>query len=237
VNGATRSLEINCAADGFLSSILAIALSDGEDSLGLDVIPAPTRQKYHIEERRHASAILASDFSRELEDIIDCLDQFQLVRSEIEVGGGGKSKIANRFDHFLTHRGWIEKSVKVRRTIGDVTTDSETHKVDFFRGRVAVEVEWNNKDPFFSRDLNAFRLLHELDVISVGVLVTRMDELQNIFDQLGKEVGKKYGASTTHWSKLMPRVEAGGAGACPLLLIGITAKCYIDDLTGADHPL
>lgn len=99
-----------------------------------------------------------------------CLDQFQLVRSEIEAGGGGKSKIARRFDDFLQQRGWAEKSVKVSRTVGDQTADAETHKVDFSKGRVAVEVEWNNKDPFFSRDLNAFRLLHELDVVSVCVL-------------------------------------------------------------------
>ena len=58
----------------------------------------------------------------------------------------------------------------------------ETHAVDLCKGKVAIEVEWNNKDPFFSRDLNAFRLLHDLDVISVGVLITRCDELQEIFD-------------------------------------------------------
>lgn len=156
--------------------------------MALAVIPQTTRDKYHIEERRHASAILALDFPHELQDIIDCLDQFQLVRSEIEVGGGGKSKIANRFDNFLEKRGWVEKSVKVSRTVGDKTTDAETHKVDFFKGRVAVEVEWNNKDPFFSRDLNAFRLLHELDVVSVCVLITRMDELQKIFDGLGRDI-------------------------------------------------
>jgi hypothetical protein len=205
--------------------------------VGLSAIPKATRDRYHIEERRHASAILASDFSDELQDIVGCLDQFHLVRSEIEVGGGRKSKIANRFDGFLEERGWVEKSVKVSRTVGGKTTDSETHKVDFCKGRVAVEVEWNNKDPFFSRDLNAFRLLHELDVVSVCVLITRMDELQKIFDSLGRGIGRKYGASTTHWSKLMPRVEAGGAGACPLLLIGITANCYIDDRSGSDHPL
>lgn len=204
--------------------------------MGLSAIPKATRDRYHIEERRHASAILASDFPDELQDIVGCLDQFHLVRSEIEVGGR-KSKIANRFDGFLEERGWVEKSVKVSRTVGDKTTDSETHKVDFCKGRVAVEVEWNNKDPFFSRDLNAFRLLHEVGVVSVCVLITRMDELQKIFDSPGRGIGRKYGASTTHWSKLMPRVEAGGAGACPLLLIGITANCYIDDRSGSDHPL
>jgi Restriction endonuclease BglII len=32
------------------------------------------------------------------------------------------------------------------------------------RGRVGLEIEWNNKDPFFDRDLNNFRLLFELRV-------------------------------------------------------------------------
>jgi len=196
--------------------------------MGLNVIPGELRAKYHIVEIRHACAILSCDFSNELADIIACLQQFELRRSEIVVGGGGKTKIASRFDDFLQGRNWKEMNVKVSRTVNDVTTNSETHKVDFFKDRIAVEVEWNNKDPFFSRDLNAFRLLHELDAISVGVLITRMDELQGLFDSLG--VGQKYGASTTHWSKLWPRIEAGGAGACPMLLIGITNKCYVDDV-------
>jgi hypothetical protein len=98
---------------------------------------------------------------------------------------------------------------------------------------VALEVEWNNKDPFFARDMNAFRMLHELDVISVGVIITRRDELQAIFDGLYDAegvCGRKYGASTTHWGKLMPHVENGAAGSCPLLLIGIQPACYEDDV-------
>jgi len=197
--------------------------------MGLEVIPQKTRDRYHIEERRHACAILAVDCAEELKDIIACLDDFRLLRSEIEVGGGGKSKIAQRFDKFLVQRGWKEKSIKVGRRIDGREVDTETHRVDFCRGLVAIEVEWNNKDPFFSRDLNAFRLLHELGVISVGVIVTRRDELQQIFDRLGAHIGKKYGASTTHWGKLIPRVEAAGAGNCPLLLVGISERCYIDD--------
>jgi len=195
--------------------------------MALDVIPAATRERYHIEERRHACAVLSVDFAGELKNIVDCLDQFELLRSEIVVGGGGKTRIARRFDDFLTLCEWKERSIKVSRTIGERTVEAETHKVDFCKGRVAVEVEWNNKDPFFSRDLNAFRLLHELDVISVGVIITRTDELQLIFNALG--VGTKYGASTTHWSKLIPRVDAAGAGSCPLLLVGITPKCYRKD--------
>jgi len=101
---------------------------------------------------------------------------------------------------------------------------SPTHSVDYFKNRVAIEMEWNNKDPFFDRDLNNFRLLHELGVISVGVIITRTDHLQDIFDELGK--GKSYGPSTTHMSKLLPKIEGGGAGGCPVLVFGITKTIY-----------
>ncbi len=196
--------------------------------MAIEILPGNLRRRYHIEQRRNACAILQIDFPDELRDIIECLDAFELLRSEIEAGGGGKSKIAKRFDDFLWNKGWREKSIKVSRTIEAETVESETHKVDFSKNRIAIEVEWNNKDPFYSRDLNAFRLLHELNVISVGIMITRRDELQAIFNNLG--VGKKYGASTTHWGKLMPRVQSGGAGSCPLLLIGITKHCYKDNV-------
>lgn len=209
-------------------------------AVAIDSIPPSIRERYHIEETRHACAILSVDCPGEMADILGCLEGFILLRSEISEGGGGKSKIARRFDDFLAQRGWAERSIRVSRTVNDRTVETETHKVDFYKGRVAVEVEWNNKDPFFSRDLNAFRLLHELDAISVGVIITRADELQAIFDALPPvwdqkwrrevRIGGKYGNSTTHWSKLMPRVNGGEAGACPLLLVGITASCYADDL-------
>jgi len=39
--------------------------------------------------------------------------------------------------------------------------ETPTHKVDCFKNRVALEIEWNNKDPFFDRDRNNFRLLFD----------------------------------------------------------------------------
>lgn len=205
--------------------------------MAIDLIPQDVRDRYIVLEVRHACAVLATDFPNEFADLLACLREFKLVRSEIVVGGGGKSKIAARFDHYLAAHGWGEKKVAVGMTVDGVTRDLETHKVDFLKGRVAIEVEWNNKDPFYSRDLNAFRLLHDLNVISAGVIITRADELQDLFDELGYNtegalIGAKYGASTTHWSKLMPRVESGGNGTCPLLLFGIKRACYVDDLPG-----
>lgn len=201
----------------------------------LSLVPSDIKKRFHVEEQRHACAILAEDFKDEFNDILECLRSFKLVRSEIVVGGGGKSKIAARFDDFLSSRGWQEKRTLIAMTVDGVERKMDTHKVDFCKGKVAVEVEWNNKDPFYARDLNAFRLLHELGVISVGVLITRRDELQEVFNSLGydtegKKIGQKYGASTTHWSKLSPLIEAGGNGSCPLLLVGITRQCYLDDM-------
>ena len=127
-------------------------------------------------------------------------------------------------------RGWTEKKFDIKIEVDGRPIPIPTHKIDNFkqlqaqpRG-VGLEVEWNNKDPFYDRDLNNFRLLRNLGVLSVGVIVTRLTELQQVFDELGK--GESYGQSTTHWDKLMPRVEGGGAGGCPLLLVGMGLNAY-----------
>ena len=112
--------------------------------------------------------------------------------------------------------------------VDGVPQQSPTHKIDCFKNRVAVEIEWNNKDPFFDRDLNNFRLLFDLRAVSVGVIITRTDELQEIFDGLDR--GKSYGASTTHMSKLLPRINGGSGGGCPLLVLGIGKQLYLQDI-------
>jgi hypothetical protein len=63
--------------------------------------------------------------------------------------------------------------------------------------------------------------------VSVGIIITRCDNLQEIFNELGR--GSSFGASTTHMSKLLPRIEGGGGGGCPVLVIGITKDLYIED--------
>ena len=111
---------------------------------------------------------------------------------------------------------------------------SPTHKVDCYKNRVALELEWNNKDPFFDRDLNNFRLLFDLRAISAGIIITRTDELQNVFDGLydasGRCIGPKYGPSTTHMGKLLPRIQGGGGGGCPILVFGIKPSLYVEEM-------
>ena len=106
---------------------------------------------------------------------------------------------------------------------------SHPYKVDCVKNRVALEVEWSNKDPFFDRDLNNFRLLFNLRAISVGVIITKSDDISEIFRNLGDKVWDKYGWSTTWMGKLLPRIKGGGGGGCPILVFGITKKLYLEN--------
>jgi len=190
-------------------------------------LPEFIRTYYEVHEWRHASAILAKDFTSEWKDIVDVLAQFRLLRTEIATPGGGKSPISSKIDKQFYKRGWVEKAFDTKMLVDGKEIDSPTHSIDCFKNRIGVEIQWNNKDTFYDRDLNNFRLLFELRTLSAGVIITRCDELQEIFNSLGK--GSSYGASTTHMSKLLPKILGGGGGGCPILVFGITSKLYVED--------
>jgi len=195
----------------------------------LHLVPLDIVAAYEVHEWRNATGILTTAHDAEWQDIVAMLRAFEFKRSELLAGGGGKSVISTRIDKFLEARGWRETKFATSIRVDDTERDSPTHKVDCFKGRVGLEIEWNNKDPFFDRDLNNFRLLFDLRVIDVGVIVTRASNLQALFKMLGKRVADKYGASTTHMDKLLPRLEGGGGGGCPILAFGITREKYVED--------
>ncbi len=194
-----------------------------------NLLPADIHERYEVREWRNATGILATAHRPEFDDIIAAPRSFCFYRSEVLQGGGRKSGIASRFDGFLSSRGWVEKKFETGVIVDGSTWASPTHKVDCFRQGVGLEIEWNNKDPFFDRDLNNFRLLFDLRVLDVGIILTRSSHLQTIFKSLGKKVADKYGASTTHMDKLLPRLEGGGGGGCPILAFGITQHLYVED--------
>lgn len=191
-------------------------------------LPQFVADSYECHEWRHASAILSQDFPQEWQDLLDMLTVFRLQKSWITTGGGNKSQLSAFIDAHLFQRGWVEKQFQTAFEVDGTRLDSPTHKVDCFKNGVALEIEWNNKDPFFDRDLNNFRLLFDLRAVSVGIIVTRSDGLQEIFNALGR--GNSYGNSTTHMSKLLPRIEGGGGAGCPLLVFGITRALYVEDV-------
>lgn len=196
--------------------------------MSIELLPKFIRENYEVHEWKHACAILKEDFPNEWNDIISVLTDFRLNKSWIIKPGGRKSKVSGYIDEFLYDRGWIEKEFTTQVVVDDHTMDTPTHKIDCFKNRVALEIEWNNKDPFYDRDLNNFRLLFDLRAISVGIIITRCDELQDIFNDIKR--GKSYGASTTHMSKLLPRIEGGSGAGCPIVVFGISESLYVEDI-------
>jgi hypothetical protein len=195
--------------------------------MGIDLLPDELHLKYEIHEWKHACAILKSDFPDQWNDIINLLLEFKLCKSWLTEGGGRKSKVSESIDSYLYNRGWVEKEFSTSVKVDDNTYESPTHKIDCYKNQIGLEIEWNNKDPFFDRDLNNFRLLFELRAISVGVIITRCDELQDVFDNLGR--GSSFGSSTTHMSKLLPRIQGGGGAGCPILVFGIRKLNFTED--------
>jgi len=195
--------------------------------MSIELLPEFIRKNYEVHEWKHACAILKEDFPNEWNDILSVLMDFRLNKSWITSPGGRKSQVSEFIDSYLYNRGWVEKEFQTSVVVDNISMDTPTHKVDCFKNRVAVEIEWNNKDPFYDRDLNNFRLLFDLRAISIGVIITRCDELQDIFNELGR--GPSYGQSTTHMRKLLPRIEGGSGAGCPLLVFGITKKLYVED--------
>jgi hypothetical protein len=196
--------------------------------MSLNLIPSSIRKLYEIHQWRHACAVLKQEFSQEFEDILDVLGRFRLSKSGLVKGGGNKNQaISGWIDKEFHQKDWREKHFDVRIKVDESENQSPTHAIDCYKNRVGLEIEWNNKDPFFDRDLNNFRLLHSINVLSVGVIVTRCDELQEIVNKLGR--GTSFGQSTTHMSKLLPKIEGGGAGGCPVLVFGISRNLYVED--------
>lgn len=191
------------------------------------LVPADICELYHVKEWRNAAGVLTTASPAEWQDILDVLRRFQLLKSEVLVGGGNRSLISRRIDGAFYAKGWQEKGFATSISVDDMRYDSPTHAVDCFKAGVAVEMEWNNKDPFFDRDLNNFRLLFELRAIHVGIIITRSWELQEIFKQLGK--GASYGKATTHHEKLWSKIDGGGGGGCPVLTFAIRPGLFIDD--------
>jgi hypothetical protein len=193
----------------------------------LHLVPPDLLERYHVKEWRNAAGVLSTSCPEEWQDVQDVLRSFRLLKSEVLVGGGNRSLISRRIDNAFYAKGWAEKGFATLIKVDDNRFDSPTHAVDCLKNGAAVEMEWNNKDPFFDRDLNNFRLLFELRAIQVGIIITRSWELQTIFKSLGK--GASYGKATTHHEKLWPKVEGGGGGGCPVLTFAIRPVLFEDD--------
>jgi hypothetical protein len=216
----------------------------------IDLLPDFLREHYQIYEWRHACAILKKDFRPEWDDIITILSSFQLLKSHIVKPGGSKTDLTIAFDEAMIALGWRETQLKTKYVIEQVieqessetVLEAQSHKIDCYKAGVGLELEWNSKDQTFDRDLNNFRLLFEAQRLSVGVIITRSSELHTLFKRMDAQLAascgaglpkliRKYGGSTTHMAKLLPRVGGGRAGGCPILVFGIKSSLYVEDIS------
>jgi hypothetical protein len=194
--------------------------------MSIKLLPSKLHDLYEIHEWKHACAVLKEDFPKEWDDILEILGGFRLFKEDIVKSGGGLSPVSQRFNHAFSSKGWVEKSFDTQILVDGNKMASPTHKVDCYKNQVALEIEWSNKDPFYDRDLNNFRLLFDLRVASVGVIITKSDELECVLKSLGKPVWEKYGRSSTWMGKLLPKIEGGGGGGCPILVFGVKKGAY-----------
>lgn len=218
-----------------------------------EIFPADISQKYEIFSYRNAAGILKASFPQHLEEIIRILSAFEITKSMIRTPGGSKSDIARYVDTLFSD-GWHETRIsadlhvkllhakKKNEIISHYTREGflDGHRIDFVKGKVALDLEWNSKDQTYDRDLYAFSAFYEAGAIDVGIILTRGSSMDNgFFRSLGKvlnkdgsegteDVFRKYGASTTWMGKLLYRLDAGRNGGCPVLAIGITPNCVAD---------
>lgn len=135
--------------------------------------------------RNHAEAILAYDFPVELELLVRVLLEFRIPLAEIVSGGGGEAGLTQRLRHELSDLNWRKHNFSVETVVDGRARAGISHEVDHVKfaeaGALALEIEWNNKDPFFDRDLENFQRLHALSAISLGIVVTRGASMQEAF--------------------------------------------------------
>lgn len=199
-------------------------------------------EKFEFQNYGHALEILSESFPEEWNDLQDCLANLSISRADLLEAGGNETNIPKKFDDVLYPRGWREIRIsgdlvikfyprgRSRGRFLDQPYDEKIiegyidgHNIDFIKGQVAFDLEWNSKDQTFDRDLLAMRTYFDCGLIEVGIIVTRAQELNDIFAELG--IKAKYGASTTWMGKLEYRLRSRRNGGCPILAIGIKKPC------------
>lgn len=157
-------------------------------------------QGYQVKVVSHARAILETDFPEVEAELTEVLEKFKIPVEELIAGGGGEAKGTQRLRNALAAKQWPKFHFLVERKINGRILESQSHEVDHVRelaaGRVALEIEWNNKDPFFDRDLENYKRLHADGAISVGIIITRGTSLHENMRTIVGLFLDRYGIAT-----------------------------------------
>ncbi len=154
------------------------------------------RGGFDVQSKNHAEAVLARDFPGPLVELCGVLLDFRIRDVELIERGGGEAIFTRRLRRSLTDRNWPKRNIVIRKIVDNDERASISHEIDHVRrsenGAVALEIEWNNKDPFFDRDLENFQRLHGEGAISVGIIVTRGNSLQQNLIQIVETFARRH---------------------------------------------
>ena len=216
------------------------------------VLDPKTRARWAFLETSSAAAVLRSVCPAEWQDITQVLTRFTLDPRRWLKRGGNRGDIAQEIDGMFGGLGWREtrvdlvtQGVLLSRNLEVIErlppVEQEGYLVDNFKGRVALDVEWNAKDGNLDRDLSAYRAWHEAGVISAAVLITQdRVGLKALAERLWADhqstvpVEQKNAklpidlntSTTTNLEKAALRVRRGVMGTCPLLIVAVTQNTW-----------
>ncbi len=146
----------------------------------------------------HAEAILKHDMKEAIDELESVLLEITIPVSELVHGGGGEGELTQRLRRSLSETyGWKKHNFEIKKIVDGKEKESISHEIDhvkvFPTGTFALEIEWNNKDPFYDRDLENFKRLHSDGVISIGAIITRGASLHESMRELVETFALKEG--------------------------------------------
>jgi len=224
-------------------------------------VPAGVYVRYEFFETRNAGAVLRATNPEAFTEVMQILRDFYLIDDDLILAGGEESGLAKRLNHAFRSRGWREGRVdteiklvlrlmpfaeagETSARVEESTVNNEGYKVDNVKERIAMDLEWNAKDGNLDRDLAAYRALYDAGLIDGAILVTRtIDDLRELGYSIRLKAGMDEKASrnvlststTTNTKKLLPRLQRGDAGGCPVLVAAICKRTWEGWQTAADE--
>ncbi len=124
-----------------------------------DYIPDEISELYEVHDFKHAAAIIAKEFPVEFGELCTALQSFRFTKRDITVSGGSESQIPKIFSDILRPLGWSERNLAAELNVYEIkgkkkkefksSINHGSHKVDYLKGRVAFDLEWNSKDQTF----------------------------------------------------------------------------------------
>lgn len=154
------------------------------------------KKNFEIQILHHAEAILKHDLTEAIVELEEALLGIEIPVVELVKGGGGEGAMTQRLRKSLADDyGWTKHKFEIKKIVDGEEKESISHEIDhvkkFSKGTFALEIEWNNKDPFFDRDLENFKRLHADGIISIGGIITRGASLQENLVQLIEQYANK----------------------------------------------